>query len=695
MKRTAFCILAIGVLLLKLTENFPDTELGGEVVINEVCSKNVSAYEAGNGKFYDWIELYNTKDEAVSIAGFKLTDKRNKSKYVFDNIIIEGHGYLLVCLTEEITDEGEDLFANFQLKRSGETIYLVRPDDEIQDEITIPELKADISYARKSDGGEEWVRQSASPGETNNNQEEYILLGEVNKDKPQFSVPAGFYDEAFELYISTENNLPIYYTLDGSIPDRNSVLLNDGVLIEDVSARPNNLSARTDTSTLFKVSEEWSSPKELVDKANIVRAVSYDEHGNPSEVVTATYFVGYESRPEYENISVLSIVTEPDNLFGYENGIYVLGKEYDENINETDSKHWIWQKANYRKAGRESEREAHVEVFEENKEMVLSKECGIRIRGSGSRSFFQKSLNIYARDEYDGTSEFEYKFWSGNTAVSEVTLFSGGNDEIVRIQDYIANILSENLDFCNMEFRPCVVFLDGEYWGLYYLTEKYGKEYISKHYGVAEDNVVMVKNKELEEGVWEDYERYKQDMEFIATADLSQQENYELVCNMIDIESYIDYYAFQIYIARCGDWPGSNIAVWKSRVTSNVPYEDGKWRWLLFDVNSGAMQGDNFDTYMHIMDEGDTVFANLMTNEEFSDQFWERFGMIREEIFDPGKMSLMIDELSESTRMQILKTYDRFYCDVYTEEVYEDAINDLKDFFVQRYKWTLETYPIR
>ena len=132
-----------------------------------------------------------------------------------------------------------------------------------------------------------------------------------------------------------------------------------------------------------------------------------------------------------------------------------------------------------------------------------------------------------------------------------------------------------------MNYEPYVLFLNGEYWGFYYLTEKYDVQFIEHYYGVDKgtliDDIIIIKNGDVETGVSADFHvAYSDMMEFIIENDMSVEENYKKACEMLDIDSFIDYFAVLGYAGRSGDWPHQNYALWRSRNISEKKYEDGR-----------------------------------------------------------------------------------------------------------------------
>lgn len=689
--RTAIWITSIISIFIILY--FPTSKAGNNIVFNEICVNNFSACSDLAGNYNSWIELYNNDEKEHSLKGYKISRGKRGEKFVLDDITLDSHEYTVIFFNDknwnqyDIDEEG--IYTGFSV-RSGEAICLTNNKNQILDEIEIPEMDVNIAYARKTDGGGEWQFQLPTPAQTNNGQEEQAAKKEIiNIDKPVLSRESGFYEEPFILDMQIRGEGDIYYTLDGSIPTRASDLYEKEILIEDASRNQNEYSMRTDIAAKGQsIFGDVTVPDGLIDKATVVRAVAYDKQGNPSEVVTAVYFIEFAEKEVYKGCSVVSLVSEPENLFGYEKGIYVAGKVCD-GVQLTDD--WLWQKANYRNSGKSAERDVHIDWFDDNGQLVMTKEAGIRIRGKATRAYPQKSFNLYARKEYDGSDDFSYDFFDDEYALSEISLATGGNDVYTKLKDYLASSFADGLAFASLKYKPCVVFVNGEYWGLYYVTEKYNAQYINKHYGLPMENVVMIRNWQVEEGTEEDLKQLHEDMNYIGSLDMAEEKNYERVCHIVDIDSLIDYYAFSVYINRYDDWlgnpeAGGNWGVWKCRKTASNPYADGKWRWIFFDANSATMKYADINT-LEIIEERSyyQVFPNLMKNETFRRKFADRLEYLRENVFDQEKVLKWIKQASDKNRGQVVQTYARFYNGYLDEATYERDIKELMTFYEERY----------
>ena len=426
------------------------------------------------------------------------------------------------------------------------------------------------------------------------------------------SAESGFYLNEFDLKLETNRpDCTVYYTIDGSDPlsSDTKTVYSDKIRVYDRTKDKNVLSAiEPSTISTFSFNNPHAVPTVKVDKCFALKAVAVTENGLVSERIDRTYFVGDIAKfyMDAQNFMIVSLTSDAYNLFDYEYGIYVNGKTYDEVGNPADGG---WAMANYRNKGREWERTAHAEFLENDGSTALSMDCGIRIQGGYSRGDVLKSFRLYARKDYTPeTSKFKYNFFEGLKSeyngkkidkFKKLVLRTGSNEAFsLKFQDHLQQKMVKGGNYSVQEGRPCLVYLDGEFWGYYILQEDFSKEYFEDHYGVGEDDVVMIKSDVLrdgvpvtakaEEGTDEDLAEYFEMNEWFKTADLTKQTDYNKACEYFDVESLSEYLAFQAYISNC-DWPYKNWAFWKSRkIDSSNPYADGKWRLCIYDTELGG-----------------------------------------------------------------------------------------------------------
>lgn len=420
------------------------------------------------------------------------------------------------------------------------------------------------------------------------------------------SVPEGQLSVPFSL---SENETVSLTRLEENTAGTTSSVLLDTVYIPD-SMKIGAVYARTEDGG-------YLPPDSPVDKAVVLRAVAFDAAGNSSNITTATYFIDFDQKDGYENAAVLSLVTDPDNLFSSETGIYVRGALYDDAMEAGliyNGLPWTYltEYTNYYLEGAEAERPVYIQFFDASREETLAQDCGIRIRGNESRHFPQKSFSLYARSRY-GSSSFSPVFF--DTGISYPNLILNSGRQLKKIFFFS---LVEDRDTAIQQYTPCQVFLNGEYWGMYYLMEKYSSEYLAGHYDVAPDNTLLVKDtRYVENGSPQDIARYKELRTFLAEQNLADPDVYQELLTKMDMQSLIDWMCTNIYIANTDTKPlGGNVLTWQTLTPENDA-EDFRRQFVLTFLD---MANESF-RWEHVK----ALLENLEEQHAWADTGWMRW----------------------------------------------------------------------
>jgi hypothetical protein len=468
-----------------------------------------------------------------------------------------------------------------------------------------------------------------------------------------FSHNSGLYSVGFSLTIRAAPGSDIYYSTDGSVPSSAKVgngrvfKYSSPITVQNRNGQANVLATNANSRNFYMDPDDprGSMPtiyipnNDQVPKATVIRAIAVDSSGKQSDVATKTYFIG-NNLANYANHRVISLVSDPYNLVDENYGIMVRGNP--SNLWDSNPPY------NYRRKGADWERPAHLELFEGNgssRSIPLSTGVGIRVRGGWSRGVGQKSFSVYFKEQYGINNLKNYVLIPGAVKADGKTpvatfkgfmLRNGANDiEYTKFYDVFLQELLSDRSFSTQASVPCIVYLNGEYWGPYNLQERYSDNHTEYKYGVKKENVISYDNDELDDGNAGEEQLFF-DMMDMANSNMSNSTNYNAFCYFFDIDNFIDYWAAEIYIYN-EDWPHNNYRVWRTRTTeAGNPYGDTKWRYQVFDTefalgiyNSGGLTGQNGygDAFAKILNgdnknhDNNKLFKALLANPDFCKKF--------------------------------------------------------------------------
>lgn len=462
----------------------------------------------------------------------------------------------------------------------------------------------------------------------------------------QVSPAGGVYAGAFPVTMTCDNpGLTIRYTLNGAVPNGKSARYSEPLMLSK------RLESR---SNIYKIpispKNEFYLPDSVM-KGIVIRAAAFDGQGNRvSPVVTQSYFIG-SLDCNLHGLPVVSICADSLSLFAHDTGILVPGDLFDPK--ELDNS------GNYAQHGREWEREVNVEFYADGNG-GFNQRAGLRTHGGiRARRAQQKGLKIYARQEY-GKKNFKYRIFEETELEKYKRLvlrpFRSASTPS-GVNDWLANKIAAPLNMGTTLSRPVVLFLNGEYWGIYFIEEKPDERYLENHYVVDCNNVNIITFWSIADAGTSD--EWKSLYNWMKEADLSDPAQYNLAAKKIDIPNIIDYFIYELFSANW-DWPSNNARCWQ------VP--NGQWHWVFYDgdccfdnpeypvYDAAAYTGMMWNT----CELSTLFFRKLLESNTFKNQFLIRLGKLNNTLFSYEKTKPHLDRIHQLLKDEIPMQVKRF-----------------------------------
>lgn len=614
------------------------------VVINEIMASNVDAVLDPSMNYGSWIELYNPDENYFSLEGLYVTDDSlNLKKFRLNEREYEdyvpGKGFKVIYF------DHHDLFApwqvNFKLEYEGGVIMLT-DGENILAKATYPQAIGRTSYARRTNGGNSWaVTYTPTPGETNIGSK----FASKQLEAPKFDVDTPFVNKGKMVTLTCSNSsATIRYTIDGSAPT-----LENGM--------------------------DYTDPIKINDNM-VIRARAFRTSYLPSEVSTRTYITSGQKYP----FPIISVATEQGNLYDWDKGLFSSYGEYGRPGNGK-SYNCNWNM--------DWDRPVNFEFITAEGEYALSQEVDMSMCGGWSRAWTPHSFKLKAAKYYMGLNTLDYDFFPDAKPGLKhrvLQIRNGGNDTQNRIKDAALQevVRRSGLYVDGQAWQPVHVFLNGYYYAVLNMREPNNKRFAQSNYGMDPDSLDL-----FEIGPDSGY------VQSVGTADKFQEwytlsydaadsATYAQICEMVDIDEYINYMAVEFYLDNT-DWPQNNVKGFRDR-------RDGKFHFVLYDLDFAFANDDesssptpfttfagkktyqfnslygkeewvyNYETdsweqrWITPWHTGDritaeikvvTIFLNMLKNDAFRRQFIDTYCIVGGSVFDPTYVKGIVTEMRD------------------------------------------------
>jgi hypothetical protein len=604
-----------------ITQGFDDPSvapwrLSDTLRITEAQANNRSTLEDEFRENSDWIEIHNVSEEAIELEGVGLTDMLSVPyRWTFPQQSLAPDERILVFLSGRdcVEERCSQLHASFKLSNLGEWLQLTSQEGRIIDRFQVGRTRVDLSSGvLPSEPAIRVYFTEPSPGEPNAEP-----AFQAYAENPQISIRESGTPQVRQVSITAPSTgSTVRYTLDGSEPDLKS--------------------------------QRYTEPF-TVSSSGPIRARAWRDDLLPSEISTrTTLFDANHSLP------VVTISIDPYDMFDPMRGIHSLGPDAAEENPRKGANFW-----------KASELPIHLELYESSGKLGLDMALGLRIFGAYGRAMDKKSFRIVAREEYgDNTIDYPLLVDKNYTEFDSFVLRTSGQDSVsTRFRDVLMTQLIKEHDVDYQGYRTVILYINGEYWGIYNIREKINPEMLVRAHGGDPDKVSV-----LRANGWADHgsrAKYDELISYVERNDLSVDRNYQHAQSLMDVKNFANFWIFQMFYSNADN---GNIRYWRH----DGP--EGRWRWIIYDLDWAFRYVDPNSVAFATNPRGTgankafrtILIRRLLMNAEFKDMFLRLCGLHLQETFDPERTLGMIDSLAKEIESEIERDHDR-WPDTYTQ----------------------------
>lgn len=512
------------------------------------------------------------------------------------------------------------------------------------DRIDFPKQVADVSFGRDPQDPAVW-REMAKPTPGAANQEPFVDDLRRTSGKVAFSLPPGFYTEPPTVTLSAAAG-DIRYTLDGSLPRLDSALYTTPLTISSNTA---------------------------------LRARVFEVGKVPGPIETRTYFVN----EPLSQVPIMSFSADPETLFGNRIGIY-----YNQHEPSTTG-------GRLRDVYKNKEIPSSIEFFEPNGKLGFRVDAGTTIGAENSWAVAQRPLNVHTRSKF-GFDTIHYDLFPGSGLGDHtfITFRNGGDNwSSDMLRDAMLPFIADGqLHVGTTMYRPTVVFINGAYWGIHELRQRFDEGWFFAkyhlhvgeydHLGYAHVDSPALKLEQIEGTT----NRWVELLTFLDTKDLNVETNWAHVENEIDLDSLIDWATIESYTMNIS-WR-HNRQFWCATKTGS------RWQWLASDIDRAFVLG-NLGTsgQLPAIIAEDQIMRRVVSHPDFKARFAQRFAAHLASTFAPPRLIAIVDRLEAELAAEVPRHAARWGPEGgMTVKSRTDSLQGVRAFAQQRPEGALAEY---
>lgn len=556
-----------------------------------------------------WVELKNVSSADVKLADYALALKpKNPTKWNLpDKTLKSGE----ICTVQFGTGKAKaskgkakaaSIVADFKL--DDDEYVLLTKNGKFVDGLCAMPTRFGMSMGRTAEGKGFYFFTEPSRG-AENKSKGYRYIA----DSPTFSEVPGPHDgiKSLSLSLNTHGHT-VRYTLDGTEPTMKSKVYKDPIKLS---------------------------------KTTIVRAFAEgDDSSVRSSTITETFFINEEHK-----LPILSVVVDRADLYDYHKGIMVKGPGG--SLPEEDHKANYWTK--------NTERRAHVSFYD-GKE-GFSTNCEMKVYGGGSREQDKRSLVLKFKAKY-GTSSVNYDVFDRGQAEKYTALvLRGGSQDYIGIMardEFFTSLMaSQSPTLLVQDYRPVVLYLNDEYYGIYYIREKINKNYVKRHLGVSGDSIDILSSRFVNDGTDKEFTALRN---YAENNDLSQKKHYDYVNSRIEAQGFIDHFLGEFY--------ASNTDLCNVRyVHSCNPAGDTRWHIVYYDLDESWYTFKNSEFFFSGQSRlfiHDGIIRAMLKNPEFRQLFLERTSWHMHNTFSKPYVTKFFNDFMDVIRPEMKRNCERW-----------------------------------